>query len=67
VAEWKERKAEHAVDPLLAHQLGGTKQGGAARPAPGRYVARVGSTVVACSTVVQHANRRVYLLYSPSL
>ena len=60
VAEWKQRKASHAPDPLAA--LG---RGGEAQPEPeaaaGRcYMARVGRVVVARSANVQHANRRVY-------
>ena len=70
VAEWKQRKASRAPDPLAALAAlaagGGADGGASASNAPlsssaaGCFVAKVGETVVARSSNVQHANRRVY-------
>jgi hypothetical protein len=59
VAEWKQRKAAHAADPLEAAAAAQPAQ----RPQPPSaqcFVARVGGVVVARSANVQRANRRVY-------
>eukprot|EP01043_Picozoa_sp_COSAG02_P010913 COSAG02_NODE_394_length_23152_cov_13.232204_16_plen_91_part_00 len=61
VADWKQRKAAHAVDPLegavLAQQTVRQQQ---QQPSAQCFEARVGGTVVARSSNVQQANRRVY-------
>ena len=59
IAEWKQRKATHAADPLEAAAAAQPAQ----RPQPSfpqGFVARVGGAVVARSVTVQRANRRVY-------
>jgi hypothetical protein len=76
VAEWKQRKAAHAVDPLEAAQRAVAQptvrqrqqqqqqqqqqQPSPPLPSARWFEARVGGAVVARSANVQQANRRVY-------
>ena len=59
VAEWQQRKATHAPDPLLdpASSSGRSLSAGGGGE---RYTARVGRKIVARTVRAQHANRRVY-------
>ena len=59
VAEWQQRKATHAPDPLLAAPAGGSPLS-AGDGGGERYTARVGRKIVARTVRAQHANRRVY-------
>jgi hypothetical protein len=70
VAEWRQRKATNAPDPLLVRLAAQKSPQQPLLPAPqhdvsadtcsSSYTARLGGKVVARSSRVQHANRRVY-------